>query len=72
MSLSNVCDMYQVDNNRRRHPMRHKLLVDIFFLKNGRFPASFSVHSKQMLDKSLPMTRFEPEISGVGGDRSTN
>ena len=25
-----------------------------------------------MFDKSLPMTGFEPRISGVGGDRSTN
>ena len=31
-----------------------------------------TVDSKQMLDKSLPMTGFEPRISGVGGDRSTN
>ena len=25
-----------------------------------------------MFDKSLPMTGFEPQISGVGGNRSTN
>ena len=25
-----------------------------------------------MFDKSLPMTGFEPQISGIGGDRSTN
>ena len=31
-----------------------------------------TVDSKQMFDKSLPMTGFEQQISGVGGDRSTN
>ena len=30
-----------------------------------------TVGSRQMFLKSLPMTRFEPRISGVGGDRST-
>ena len=30
-----------------------------------------TVDSKQMFDKSLPMPGFEPQISGVGGDRST-
>ena len=31
-----------------------------------------TVDSKQMFDKSLPMTEFETQISGVGGDHSTN
>ena len=31
-----------------------------------------TVESKQMFYKSLPITGFEPRISGVGGDRSTN
>ena len=31
-----------------------------------------SIDSKQVFDKSLPMTRFKPQISGIGGDRSTN
>ena len=31
-----------------------------------------TVDSKQMLDKSLPMTGFELQISGFGGNRSTN
>ena len=31
-----------------------------------------TVDSKQMFNKSLPMTGFEPRISGVGADRSTN
>ena len=53
-----------------------------FFKKNGPFLASFSlflsfqytVDSKQMFDinKFLPMTGFEPWISGIGSDRSTN
>ena len=30
-----------------------------------------TVDSKQMFVKSLPMTGFEPRISGVGGDRFT-
>ena len=30
-----------------------------------------TVDSKQMFDKSLPMTGFKPWISGIGGDRST-
>ena len=52
------------------------------FLKNGPFPASFSlfssfqytVDSKQMFDmnKFLPMTGFEPWTSGIGSNRSTN
>ena len=47
------------------------------YLKNGPYPASFfrllsTVDNKQMFDKSLPMTGFEPQISGIGGDRSTN
>ena len=29
-----------------------------------------TVDGKQMFDKSLPMTGFEPRISDVGGDRS--
>ena len=64
------------------------LLVLVFysrgkvFLKNGPFPASFSlfssyqytVDSKQMFDMNnfLLMTGFEPWISGIGSDRSTN
>ena len=31
-----------------------------------------TVDSKQIFDKSLPMTEFEPRIFGVGGDRPTN
>ena len=31
-----------------------------------------TVDSKQMFDKRLPMTGFEPRISVVVGDRSTN
>ena len=31
-----------------------------------------TVDSKQMFDKSLPMTGFEPWISGVAGHHSTN
>ena len=55
--------------------------AEIFFL-NGPFPASFSlflsfqftVDSKQMFDinKFWPMTGFEPPISGIGSNRSTN
>ena len=55
---------------------------NVFFLKNGPFPASFSlfssfqytVDSKQMFDikKCLPMTGFQPRISGFGSDHSTN
>ena len=43
------------------------------FIKNGPFTAYFSLFSsfQQMFDKSLPMTGFEPRISGVGGDCST-
>ena len=49
-------------------------------LPNSRtFPAFFhyfrlfnTVYSKQMFDKSLPMTGFKPRISVVGGGRSTN
>ena len=53
-----------------------------FFNKNGPFPASSSLFSsfhytvdcKQMFDitKFLPMTGFEPRISGIRSDRSTN
>ena len=53
-----------------------------FFLKNGPFPASFSlflsfqytVDSKQMFDtnKFLLMTGFKPRTSGIGSDHSTN
>ena len=42
----------------------------LFFLYFRLFNKTFD--SKQMFDKSLPMTGFEPRISGVGGDRSTN
>ena len=54
----------------------------IFLLKNGPFPASFSLFSSfqytvdsiQMFDinKFLPMTGLEPRTSGIGSDRSTN
>ena len=47
--------------------------------KNRRFPPLFlyfclfnTLDSKQMFDKSLPMTGFEPRISGLGGNRRTN
>ena len=48
--------------------------------KNGPFLASFSlfssfqytVDSKQMFNKFLPMTGFEPRTYGIGSDRSTN
>ena len=48
-------------------------------LKNWAIPGLFllyfrlfnTVDSKQMFDKSLLMTGFEPRISGVGGDRAT-
>ena len=51
-----------------------------FFLKNGPFPATFSLFSsfqytddsKQMLYNFLPMTGFEPWTSGIGSDRSSN
>ena len=51
----------------------------MFSFLNGPFPAYFflifrllnTVDSKQMYYKSLPMPGFEPRISGVGGDRST-
>ena len=47
---------------------------------NGQFPTSFSlfspfqyiVDSKQMFNKFLPMTGFEPQTSGIVSDRSTN
>ena len=42
----------------------------LFFLYFRLFNKTFD--SKQKFDKSLPMTGFEPWISGVGGDRSTN
>ena len=48
-----------------------------FFKKNHTRPLFLyfrlfnTVDNKQMLDKSLPMTGFEPWISGVKGDRST-
>ena len=52
------------------------------FIKNGPFPASFSLYSsfqytvdsKQMfiMNKFLPMTGFEPRTSGIGSDHSTN
>ena len=48
------------------------------FLKMGHSRPLFlyfrlfnTVNSKQMFDKSLPMTGIELQISGVGGDRST-
>ena len=31
-----------------------------------------TVFNKQMFHKNVPMTEFEPWISGVKGDRSTN
>ena len=54
--------------------------MDIIFLKKWAIPGLFSLYfrlfntvdSKQMFDKSLPMSRFELRISGVGGDRSAN
>ena len=47
--------------------------------QNGPFLASFflyfclfnTVDSKQMFNKSVPMTGFEPRISVIGSDRST-
>ena len=52
------------------------------FLKNGQFPASFSlfssfqhtVESKQILNINIffPLTGFEPWISGIISDRSAN
>ena len=45
------------------------------FLKKGLSRPLFFfifVFSTQMFNKSLPMTGFEPRISGVGGDCSTN
>ena len=50
-----------------------------FLLKMGHSRPLFSLLSSfqhnwqlQMFDKSLPMTGFEPRISGVGGNRSTD
>ena len=58
------------------------LAFNTHFLKNGPFPASFSlflsfqytVDSKQMFDinKFLPMTGFKPRTSGIGSNHSTN
>ena len=51
----------------------------VLFLKNGPFPASFSLFSsfqynwqKNVQYKFLPMTGFEPRTSVIGSDRSTN
>ena len=59
-----------------------KCLDLVKLLKNGPFPASFSlflslqytVDSKQMfnINKFLPMTGFELRTSGIGSNRSTN
>ena len=46
-----------------------RAIPGLFFLY---FRLYNTVDSKQMFDKSLPMTGFEPRIFGVGGDRSTN
>ena len=45
------------------------VIPGLFFLYFRLFN---TVDCKQMFDKSLPMTGFEPRISGVGGNRSTN
>ena len=45
------------------------VIPGLFFLYFRLFN---TVDCKQMFDKSLPMTEFEPQVSGVGGDRSTN
>ena len=60
--------------------MKGKIGAKNSFLKKWTIPGLFflyfrlfnTVDSEQMFDKSLPMTGFEPRISGVGGDRSTN
>ena len=47
----------------------------ISFFKMGPFPASyfiFVLSIAQLVDKILPMFEFEPWISGVVSDRSTN
>ena len=51
-------------------------LTTLSFFKDGPFPASFSFififSIVQLVGKILPMLGFEPQISGVGSDRSTN
>ena len=54
-------------------------LATLFFKKMGHSRPLFlyfrlfnTVDSKQMFDKSLPMSGFELRIFGVGGDRSAN
>ena len=49
----------------------------MFSFKNGPFPVSFSLFASflfklQLVDKTLPVLGFEPQISGVGSDHSTN
>ena len=43
-------------------------MASFFFI----FVFSIQLTVKNVKYKSLPMTRFEPRTSGVGGDRSTN
>ena len=45
-----------------------RAIPGLFFLY---FRLYNTVDSKQMFDKSLPMTGFEPRFSGVGGDPYT-
>ena len=59
----------------------HYQVVHHLFLKNGPFPASFSLflsfqyswqQTKNVRCKRLPMTGFKPRTSDVGSNRSTN
>ena len=55
--------------------MRSELFREEYFIKNGPFPASFSVifvFSIQLINKlKLSLTGFELRISGVGTDLTT-
>ena len=61
-------DKYSISQSR--YHCFFKLAIPGLFLLYFRL--FNTVDSKQMFDKSLPMTGFEQQISGVGGDRSTN
>ena len=70
VSLQTLNKLAPLHTNRKCLKILHKWEIPGLFLLYFRL--FNTVDSKQMFDKSLPMTEFETQISGVGGDHSTN